>query len=350
MGTSSQVKSKRVLLKRVCSLFGKVTEHTDTYWQPLTRIVSDLVCMKSSGWGRMDYETLMAVAGYGSSFVYKPATLPLNDYAFCTPPVGSFRRVKDSTGASWDWRRYKTLEGAWKAMKRALDSGVPVRVPWMEDAILAGYQEANLKNDRKAFVMCEPFAKLGKWWTWMEFIDWYENSGHGWLGRLSKKKARMAPPRAAAVNVLKTFVELATCDPRGATPGFKDVRTGLAAIAAYAEDIAEGVEVGGGWRGCHCAYPQISGRPSAAQYLRKLGRSSVLGKEASRHVLAAAEGYKAATAAWQEWGLHLGHSAPKNAWNTKKRRLAGATAILNALKHETLAIDEIERALLTVDG
>ena len=38
------------------------------------------------------------------------------------------------------------------------------------------------------------------------------------------------------------------------------------------------------------------------------------------------------------------HPAPRNAWDTKKHRLAGASAICEALKQETLAIDEIEKA------
>jgi len=92
-------------------------------------------------------------------------------------------------------------------------------------------------------------------------------------------------------------------------------------------------------------YPQISGRPSAAMYLAKLGKSKLLGKAASAYVLAAADHYTAATAAWGQWGRHLGHPAPKNAWTSKKQRLAGASAICEALKQETLAIDEIEEAL-----
>jgi len=346
MGKSSRGKRKRVLLKRVSTIFDKVNEHTDkTYWQPMTRIMCDLVCMKAAGWSKMDYETLMAVSGLGSSFVYKPIKhKPLNDYAFCTPPEGFFERVKASTGAAWDWRRYKTPEGAWRVLKKVVDSGAPVRVPWMEDAILAGYEEADDKKGRKAYVLCEPFAKPGKWWNWDEFVDWHKNSHGGWMGRLKKKKA-IAPARRTAMDILKTFVEVAKSDPRGARRGFKDVKTGLAGIAAYADDIAEGEGIGGGWRGCHCAYPQISGRPSAAQYLAKLGKSKVLDKPEAAHVLAAADYYKAAAGAWNEWGRHLGHKAPKNAWKSKKHRAAGAAAICEALKQETLAIDEIGKAL-----
>jgi hypothetical protein len=32
----------------------------------------------------------------------------------------------------------------------------------MEEAIIAGYQEADGKEDRRALVLCEPFAKPGK--------------------------------------------------------------------------------------------------------------------------------------------------------------------------------------------
>ncbi|MFC1462947.1 hypothetical protein ACFLQU_05000 [Verrucomicrobiota bacterium] len=338
--------SKQMLLRDVPRVFDKVNAYTDkTYWQPMTRIMCDLVCMKAAGWEKMDYETLMTVSGFGSSFAYKPIRLqPLNDYAFCTPPPGFGERVRAATGAAWDWRRYKTPAGAWKALKRTIDTGAPARVPWMEDAILAGYQEADEKKNRKAFVLCEPFAKPGKWWTWDEFVDWHKNFSQGWLGRL-KKRTRPAPARATAVDVLETFVLLARSDPRSVTPGFKDVKTGLAGIAAYADDIAEGEEIGGGWAGCHCAYPQISGRPSAAMYLAKLAKSNVLGKAASGHVRAAADHYGSAGTAWVQWGKHLGHSGPKNAWKSKKHRLAGSAAICEALKQETLAIDEIERAL-----
>jgi hypothetical protein len=270
---------------------------------------------------------------------------PLNDYAFCRYPEGLRRRVTDATGAVWESRRYKTPEGFWKALKRCIDAGTPARVSWMEDAILAGYEDAEEKRDRKVRVLCEPFAKPGAWWTWDEFVDWHKN--FSWGGRLTrlKKKVRTPPARGTAIEILKTFVLLAKADPRGKRPGFANVRTGLAGIAAYAADIAEGADLGGGWKGCHCAYPQISGRPSAAKYLAGLGRSKLLGKAASAHVLAAAGRYAAASAAWDVWGKHLGHAGPRKGWETKKHRRAGASAICEALNQETLAIDEIERAL-----
>ena len=350
MGNSAPIRRKRVLLKRVCSIFDKINAYTDkTYWQPMTPILCDLVCLRAAGWSTLDYETLLTVSGFGPSFAYKPIKHPpLNDYAFCLPPEGFERRVTAVTGAVWEHLRYTTPEGFWRALKRSIDSGAPARVSWMEEAILAGYHDADEKRNRKAFVLCEPFTKPGTWWSWDEFANWFKSPCCG--GRLSrlKKKVRTGPARQTAVDVLRTFVQLAKADPRGRSPEFVNVKTGLAGIAAYADDIAQGEQIGGGWRGCHCAYPQISGRPSAAKYLATLGESNLLRKAASSRLLAAAEHYAAATAAWGQWGKHLGHPAPRNAWDTKKHRLAGASAICEALKQETLAIDEIEKALATL--
>jgi hypothetical protein len=86
-----------VLLKGASNIFDGVHEYTDkTYWKPMTRILCDLVCMKTADLHKTDYETLMTVAGDGSSSAYKPLRhKPLYDYAFCTPPEGIWELLEE---------------------------------------------------------------------------------------------------------------------------------------------------------------------------------------------------------------------------------------------------------------
>jgi hypothetical protein len=80
-----------------------------------------------------------------------------------------------------------------------------------------------------------------------------------------------------------------------------------------------------------------------------LAQKKVFSKEVNGHLFAASKEYKAVYAAWQEFYRQLGHDAPKNAWATKKHRLAGATAVRDGLEHEKVGIAEIQKALALIE-
>jgi hypothetical protein len=134
----------------------------------------------------------------------------------------------------------------------------------------------------------------------------------------------------------------------------------VAGIEAYAADLADLSKSGakaedggffqGGWRGCHNIYPQMSGRPAAATYLKRV--APLFGGEARRHLLAAARAYEDATNAWTAFAGQLGRDTERVAglkhgvaWTSETTRQAGAAAVAAAAKHERAAIAELEKAL-----
>jgi hypothetical protein len=96
---------------------------------------------------------------------------------------------------------------------------------------------------------------------------------------------------------------------------------------------------------------QESGRASAAAYLDRLGKSSIFPGAINKHILAAADAYGAARAAWGDYEKHLGNeevAEASDSWMVEEHRLAGAAAIRQAIEHERVAIDEVQQALAAI--
>lgn len=340
-----------VLLDNAVQIFDRVAEDTnDKYWQPRSAMTTHLVCMRAAGWRDADYGTLMTLSGFGISFVYEPKQKFWVSYV---PPPGSDERITRATGFGWEWLRVRTAEEAWETLKQTIDTGKPVRAPYLEELVFAGYADAAKKADRKAFVLCVPFAHPGKWWTWQEFEKWFKTESHGFMGRHTKKVKPVAA-KTMALEVMKNIVEWAEHHPHADNRAFGGAEFGLAGLQAYADDVADTTKGSSyfhrGWMGCHNIYPQWTARKCTATYLRRAAKE--FPRAVAHHVRAAARQYDAAYAAWQEWEEHLGRAdkAPKNAWSTKKHRLAGAAAIREAIEHERAAIAEVESALQQARG
>ena len=106
----------------------------------------------------------------------------------------------------------------------------------------------------------------------------------------------------------------------------------------------------GGWRGCHCVYPQASGRPAAAAYLKSI--VPLFEGQVSRQIQVAASEYGKATECWRAYFAQLGRDGERTvdvdhttAWTTVQYRQAGAAAVHNAYMHEKKAIDALSKAI-----
>ena len=318
-------------------------ERSDTYMF--------LTCMRVAGWNQ-DYAEVITVSGYGPSFGYSQEKWGAHYH----PPPDRVKRIGDATGFGFLWEQKQTPEEYWEALKRSIDGGTPVRAPYGEGVLFIGYRDAERVEDRQVRPLARVFVERGSWWTWEQFCDWHKkHSDGGWFGRHTGK-VETIPPKDSAVEILRLIVRMATDDPRGHMEQFEGVTWGLPGILAYADDLAdlsksgakegEGGYFQGGWRGCHNIYPQMSGRPAAATYLKRV--APLFGDEAKRHILAAAAAYDGATDAWREFERQLGRPLGDKhceAWQDPAHRKAGATAVREAHDHEALAIDEIKKAL-----
>ena len=82
-----------------------------------------------------------------------------------------------------------------------------------------------------------------------------------------------------------------------------------------------------------------------------MGKSSIFPGAINERILAAADAYEAARAAWGDYEKHLGNEEMAEAsgsWLVEEHRLAGAAAIRQAIEHEKAAIDQVQQALATV--
>jgi len=345
-----------VELKEVAALVadlapGKAPGRVRWRWRSRSYVFMQTICAKAAGWD-VDYDTIMTVSGVAGSFAYHHKDYVVN--YFMPGPVDD--RMTAATGFGFQWTKFPTPEACFQEIKRCIDAGKPVHAPFIEEVLFIGYQEAPDPDDRKVRPCAYVFVEPGQWWSWGEFMKWHkQHSAGGWLGRHTKR-VKADTPRDAALTTLKMLVEYATNDPRAKNKRFQKNATtfGLAGLEAYAADIADLSKSGrpdgyfqGGWRGCHNIYPQLGGRWSTENHLKRLATSGALNPEATKHVAAAAEDYHAVCAAWEEFETHLAdrNKDANKAWSTKANRLAGAAAVRKAIAHERAGLAHLRQAL-----
>ena len=355
----------QIALKRVAEEFmyvmtiashKNVKEPDKVYPQPHVYITTHYVCMRAAGWKDIDFDTLMTVSGAGLLFAYDPKDM-MSKYSHIW--LGLDKRIAEATGFGWEWVKFKDEDEAWNLVKETIDSRRPGKGHSCEDMLFVGYQDAARKEDRKVFIMGDAFPGSGEWCTWEQFEEWvrkFTEFNQNEIGRHTKK-VRKAAEKKIALQVLKDAVAWSKTPPDAVKNRFPDTPFGLAAIQAYAEDVAD---IEGkpqdyfketAWLGCHAINPQWTARNSTAVYLERLAATKAFSEKVTMHLHAASKEYKSAYADWQEFYRQLGYVAPEypHVWNMKKNRLAGAAAIRMALQHEQAAINELKNALSLID-
>ncbi|HUU60336.1 MAG TPA: hypothetical protein VMZ50_12385 [Phycisphaerae bacterium] len=341
----------KVVLKNVVRIFDEVTAETHkAYWQPRSAMATHLVCMRSAGWRTADYATLMTVSGFGICFAYERKE---KFWLGWVPPPDAEGRIARATGFAVEWRTFEDPEWAWRFLKRMLNHRKPIRAPYDEELILAGYQEGTRKEDRRIFVLCDPFAHRGEWWPWQRFQGFF-HSARGFSCVRHTRRIPKAPAREVAAEVMTNIVQWTHHHPLADNKDYGQVEWGLAGMAAYAADIDDPEvtpdQFAPGWLGGRAIYPQWTARRCTAVYLR--GAAKEFPAAVGRHVRAAAKEYDNAYKAWGQWEKHLGREgkAPEGAWESPKHRKAGAVAIRKAVEHEKTAIIELAGALASLES
>jgi len=349
----------RVWLEGAKQLFHQHFEDSEngrtTPWAERSDTYMYLTQMRIAGWV-VDYADLVTIAGYGPSFAYAPR--PKDKWvAHYFPPAGRDERIAHATGCQYAWRQYADVEDYWQALKRAIDEGHAVHGPNEEDVLFIGYEDAEKPEDRKVMPLAIVFVDDDVW-TWEQFKRWHSRDMvSGWFGRI-EERVEPWPAWKSRLEVMKMMVRVASGNDSRRQPN-DGVKWGIDGIEAYAADVADmtksgaGEDDGGffqsGWRGCHNIYPQMSGRPAAATYLKRI--APLFEESASRHILAAAAEYEKATKAWADFVGQLGRQRVADidhttAWTTPKFRKAGAAAIARAAAHERAAVSAIRDALM----
>jgi hypothetical protein len=343
---------RTVLLDEAVADFRRVTgnlaEHQivvdqTVYTQPCVYLVMHLIEMRAAGWKEMDFDTLAAVSGASALFAYQPGEF-MPKYA--NLHVGMDDRIADATGFGYEWVSFDSPEEGWALITESIDSGRPLKGWHWENLVIAGYQEAADREDRKVFVMADGPDTIAEWWTWSQFEEWAGEWHHS-LGRHAKRVERL-PEVEVARRVMRDLVEWSASAPEAARGEYPKAKFGLAGIEAYAADCAD-VATYEDWSACHDINPQWTVRNSTAAYLAEVAARHVFPAEAAEHISAAAREYGAAYEDWCELYEQLGHGAPEQAGRDPERRAAGAAAVRLALEHEKTAIAELRRALAAID-
>jgi hypothetical protein len=336
-------------LEKMKAAFDQVQAEVKPYIQPRSDLVNRLAMMRLGGIKDVDYETLMVVSGYATSFAYHAKKFGAL-YQPPDPPDVTEARLTKATGFHCAWMpRVKDAGEGWEIVKKALDGGQPLQASWYDDFMILGYQDAAEPADRKLFFMGD-WDEPG-WRPWAKFEEWSKK-----FGRLARyeKAGEPEPVKDVALEMLNRTVAYAGGDGRAETPFGREVRFGLAGMEAYAADVADVAKTpdsfDAGWLGCHCINRQSQGRRCMAIYLRRV--APLFGKDAEAHLLASVGEYDAAWAAWQEFGKHLGQMDGaketkdlKALWMVAENRKAGAAAIRKAIEREKAGVAEITRAL-----
>lgn len=349
-----------VLLKAVCDAFEQADQAAREEFGSLNPVRTDmlmqLICLRGAGVKDIDYETLVMLSGFGTSFAYDPVKFWMM-YQPPDPPDQTEARIARGTGLGWEWiTDVRSADQAWGIITASIDAGNPVQGRWLDDYVFAGYQDAAAKADRRIFVAGGWDKPTWQPWSWLDqyIAEWGRNPA-GIFGRHAGDKAvPKAPPKDIAVDALTAIIRYAEQDPRAAQDRMKDGKFGWAGLDAYAADVADTSKgpdsFDGGWLGCHAVNRQSSGRKCAAAWLARA--AAAFPDPAAGHIRAAAREYQAAYAAWDEFTRHLGAEETlelaKIRWADPKARSAGAAAVRKALKHEQAAVEAVRRALASL--
>jgi len=329
-----------------------------------------MLLLHAAGRREADYATLMAVSGWSGQFVYEPRHKRWTTYL--PPHDETVKLACAAVGARYQTLVAKNPEDSFALIRSAVDAGQGLMADYWESLIFCGYQDAAKAEDRKVFWVCTPFAGDGKWWTWSEFLKEY------WGGPWASHpvfieitgRTEPAPARQVAEDTLKSLVKMARTEYwKGRKIGETDlswsggVLTGLAAIAKYAEDVADFSKTmespahkddyyfTRSW-GCFEVYPQWTARKCTAVYLSRV--ADQFKPPVSDELRTAAKEYDAAFEAWKGLDKYLGRQEhipldqrvdQADRWSLKDNRRAGTEAIRKALEHERNAIARLERAL-----
>ena len=344
--------------KREFTCVMSVASHTNllepekVHPQPHVYITTHLACMRTAGWKDVDLDTVMTVSGAGLIFAYDPRSMsPKYAHLLLEPD----ERIAEATGFGWEWVIFEDEVEAWEIVRETLDSGRPAKAHFWEEILFIGYKESPRAGGRRVLVIGDPFPGPGVWWSWQEFRDWSDKCLEWRLGEVGRhtKRVRRVARKTVARQILREAIQWSKTPPAPVRRSFPEACFGLEGIRRYADDVEARPRASfeeKAWLGCHAINPQWTARGSTAAYLADLAGSGVFRKNIGNRIRAAAEGYELAHENWLEFYRQLGHVAPRNAWNSKKRRRVGADAVRRALEHETKAIEELNHALILGSG
>ncbi|MCP4645940.1 MAG: hypothetical protein GY851_36180 [bacterium] len=354
----------RVWIEGAKEMFYRHFEEKDsgktTPWSDQCGTYMLLAQMRIAGWD-IGYPGLNAMAGYGPRFGYAPRP---DDYWVChyIPPIDREDRIAHATGCQYRWRQYHDVEDYWQALTQAIDEGQAVYGPNEEGVLFIGYVDATEPAERRVMPLAAVFVEDDEW-TWGQFTKWHARPMvNGWLGRIAKTVDPHLP-KESAIEVMAVMAAAASGNDSRRKPD-DGVTWGVAGVEAYARDLADVAKSGaaedkggyfqGGWRACHNVYPQISGRPASATYLKRI--APLFDGTVRDSMLAAAVEYDKATESWGAYLAQLGGDADRTvdvdhetAWTTEKYRKAGAAAVAQAAQHERAALDHLVQALTALN-
>jgi hypothetical protein len=349
--------TKQVVLSNVKREFARVMtvashinvmEPENTHPQPHPYITTHTVCMRAAGWCDTGFDTVMTVSGAGLLFAYDPKSMmPKYAHLFLEPDS----RIAEATGFGWEWLAFEDEDEAWMAIRETIDSGRPAKAHFWEEMLFAGYRDTTHRENRRVFVMGDPFPGPGVWWSWLEFVAWCHKCSEWKLAEIGRhtRRVRRVARRTVAAQIIRETVAWSKNPPLPIRRKLPEALFGLEGIRQYADDVEARPKRyfgEGAWLGCHAINPQWTARSSTAVYLDDLARRAVFRKRVSEQISEAADKYRLAYLSWLEFYRLLGHIAPKSAWNSKKRRREGAAAVRRALEHEKAAIGDLKKALL----
>jgi hypothetical protein len=337
---------REVILEPVLAEYGGLDAEFPDKNPVRTDLLMRTACLRAAGADGVDYETLVMLAGHGTSFGYHP-TKYLVMYNPPDDPKATDERLVKGTGCDWEWLpKFTDAEAAWKALKSSINEGIPLEAVYYDHYIFCGYRDSNHSEDRAVYTI-GGWRPTG-WMDWKDFTAWVQEFGR--LGRY-KGVVDRTPTREMAEQLLGRMVEWAKGDGRPGMEWMKEAKTGWAGLETYAADVANTdkspYDFDGGWLGCHCINRQTSGRAGAVKWLRRV--AGEFPDAAAAHLRGAADEYAQAVKAWSEFRTHLGATEgleeAKRQWAKPENRAAGAAAIRRAMEHEKAGMARIEQAL-----
>ena len=350
--TSMTEEYPQVLLEDVVKIFGDligrlnghgVVAGGEVYTQPCVYLSLHLVQMRAAGWKDMDFDQIAAVSGASALFAYeKDEFMP----KYANLSIGMDERIAEATGFGFEWVDFKNIDEAWELIKESADSGKSVKGWDWENILFAGYQDASEPEGRKVYAMADGPDTYSQWWTWEEFGKYIKRMEEWKLTRFGRHTERvpMKPADAVALRIIKDLVDWSANPPEHLLKKYPKATFGLAGIKLYAKNCAD-MENFEDFGACHEMNPQWPIRNSSSVYLKQVAEANVFPEKLNKHLLKAADEYKAAYVYWKQFFNHLSYGGGEGWGKIEEHRMAGAEGIRKALEHEKMALAELKIVL-----
>ncbi len=273
----------------------------------------------------IDFMEFAAASGWAFSFGYEygdisPAYMAVRGSPNSDGPLEVFAFLPGCFGLGYDMARTQDPEAVWAFVKKHVDAGTPIMSEHMDGGLITGYHEEKCNRQ-----ICFDGTVMPGW------ID-VDKLGPYAVYVLVKQGEPMPRKEITRLALKRALAKGAAHDWRGEPQGMAALRAYAADVADSTKDFAQTEE----WF-CWAAFERLSARRCCAVWLRSAAAD--LGGSVRKPALAAAEHYGRAFDYYEEYGGEVFACEPAPRTLRERARTPERIAVITPLLEQGIAAE-----------